>query len=404
VGPGAAWGAWLLLLDMGHIRGAGSLRERRPDVWEVRVALGPDPVSGRGRVRSITVHGDHDMAQAAQARWAAEAGVARMRGHAWPGMTVAQLLTQWLAADHGWRPSTLVGYRSAAKHVALDELGTRRVVHLSPVVLRAACQAWREDGWKDPTIWARVRLIRSAVGCAYFERIVEINPLDGMRNPPHAGVRLHASVDQVREILHHAKIEADDAQADFDGTGAAAARLHRAEQMLLLGHLAANSGARRAELASLQLGDLDGDILTILRSTSNEILGCTKSGRIRRLTLGHETAELWRELVGRWQRRDDGERFGPWLFSAAAGHQVRLTTSCLGHWFGALAHEAGHPDVTLHRLRHSAATNLVSRGDILHAQSRLGHADAATTLRVYSHAMPLTDADAAAVLEKLCLW
>ncbi len=137
--------------------------------------------------------------------------------------------------------------------------------------------------------------------------------------------------------------------------------------MLLLGHLAANSGARRAELASLQLGDLDGDILTIARSTSNEILGCTKSGRIRRMTLGHETAELWRELVGRWQRRDDGERFGPWLFSAAATHQVRLTTSCLGHWFGALAHEAGHPDVTLHRLRHSAATNLVSRGDILHA-------------------------------------
>ncbi len=83
---------------------------------------------------------------------------------------------------------------------------------------------------------------------------------------------------------------------------------------------------------------------------------------------------------------------------------VRLTTSCLGRWFGALAREAGHPDVTLHRLRHSAATNLVSRGDILHAQSRLGHADAATTLRVYSHAMPLTDADAAAVLEKWYLW
>ena len=62
-------------------------------------------------------------------------------------------------------------------------------------------------------------------------------------------------------------------------------------------------------------------------------------------------------------------------------HKVRLTTSCLGRWFPALAHDAGHPDVILHRLRHSAATNLVSRGDILHAQSRLGHADAATTLR-----------------------
>ena len=152
------------------------------------------------------------------------------------------------------------------------------------------------------------------------------------------------------------------------------------------------------------MGDLDGDILTISRSTSNEILGCTKSGRIRRLTLGHETAELWRNTVQDWQERKGDVQLGPWLFSAEPGHQVRLTTSCLGHWFGALAHQAGHPDVTLHRLRHSAATNLVSRGDILHAQSRLGHADAATTLRVYSHAMPLTDADAAAVLEKLYLW
>jgi len=114
VGPGAAWGAWLLLLDMGHIRGAGSLRERRPDVWEVRVALGPDPLSGRTRVRSITVHGDQDMARAAQARWAAEAGVARMARHAWPGMTVAELLTQWQAADHGIGSALIICWNSTS--------------------------------------------------------------------------------------------------------------------------------------------------------------------------------------------------------------------------------------------------------------------------------------------------
>lgn len=61
----------------------------------------------------------------------------------------------------------------------------------------------------------------------------------------------------------------------------------------------------------------------------------------------------------------------------------------------------GYPDVTLHRLRHSVATALVSRGDILQAQYRLGHRDAATTLRTYSHVLPLTDADAAATLDQL---
>lgn len=47
------------------------------------------------------------------------------------------------------------------------------------------------------------------------------------------------------------------------------------------------------------------------------------------------------------------------------------------------------------------ATALVSRGDILQAQYRLGHRDAATTLRTYSHVLPLTDADAAATLDHL---
>ena len=53
------------------------------------------------------------------------------------------------------------------------------------------------------------------------------------------------------------------------------------------------------------------------------------------------------------------------------------------------------PDATLHRLRHSVATYLVSNGQILQAQARLGHADAATTLREYSHALPATDINTA---------
>lgn len=58
-------------------------------------------------------------------------------------------------------------------------------------------------------------------------------------------------------------------------------------------------------------------------------------------------------------------------------------------------------DVTLHRLRHSVATALVSRGEILQAQNRLGHADAHTTLRVYSHALPLHDLEVADLLDQL---
>lgn len=45
-------------------RGSGSIRERSPGVWEVRVVVGFDPVHGRSVQRSFTIHGDGASAQA----------------------------------------------------------------------------------------------------------------------------------------------------------------------------------------------------------------------------------------------------------------------------------------------------------------------------------------------------
>jgi len=368
----------------------------------VRVALGPDPVSGRTRVRSVTVHGDRDTAQSARERWAASAELLRSAGRARPGITLACLLREWLAADHGWRPSTVAGYRSVVGFLATDRVRDRRAVDLTPKVLAAACADWRSQGWPDPTIWARMRVLRSALGWAYTERILDLHPLDGMRSPPHAAVRMHAPVDHVRAILACARQQVIDAAIREGRSPSGLAALHRAEQIMLLTRLAADSGARRGELAALQLTDLDGDVLTITRGTSNEVVGPTKTGRIRRLTLGPTTAALWRHTVDQWRHRaGEGQRFGPWLFSRRTDHTTRLSTSCLAHWFAELCAGAGLPDVTLHRLRHTVATILVSQGDILQAQYRLGHRDAATTLRIYSHVLPLTDRDAAATLDAL---
>ena len=73
-------------------------------------------------------------------------------------------------------------------------------------------------------------------------------------------------------------------------------------------------------------------MLTIAKGTSNEVVGPTKTGRIRRLTLGPTTAGLWRHTVDQWQQRaGEGQRFGLWLFSRRADHTTRLSTSCLAH-------------------------------------------------------------------------
>lgn len=163
---GARLCARLLPWVMGTPRGDGSVRQRRTGVWEVRVALGPDPVSGRSRVRSITVRGDESAAAIARSRWAAEATLVRARGHARPAVTLAELLDEWLDADHRWRPSTLAGYRSTAGFLIRDPLSARRAVGVTPRVLRAATSAWSAAGWREPTVSGRVRCLRAALGWA----------------------------------------------------------------------------------------------------------------------------------------------------------------------------------------------------------------------------------------------
>jgi len=182
------------------------------------------------------------------------------------------------------------------------------------------------------------------------------------------------------------------AEGALDGTASSLRALHKAEQVRLLVRLAADSGARRGELVALSFDDLDGRVLTIARAASGEQVGPTKTRQVRRLTLGQTTAELWRASEVTWRQRTTGtSEFGEWLFSRDLDHRRRLTTSGLGHWFAELRDEAGLNGVSLHRLRHTVATYLVGRGDLLQAQYRLGHRDASTTLRNYAHAMPLAD-------------
>jgi hypothetical protein len=176
---------------MRNTRGSGSVRERRAGVWEVRVALGPDLVSGRSRYRSITVRGSRTAAETARAWWAAKAELVRSTGRSRPGIAIGRLLGEWLPADHDWRPSTVSGYRSVARLLAGDRISGRRAVDLTPKVMTATCAAWRNEGSPEPTVSGRVRVLRSALGWAHVEGILDVFPLDGMHGPPHAGVRRH---------------------------------------------------------------------------------------------------------------------------------------------------------------------------------------------------------------------
>ncbi len=177
-------------------------------------------------------------------------------------------------------------------------------------------------------------------------------------------------------------------------------RLHRAEQDLLLVRLAADTGARRGELAALRIEDLTGRTLRIDRAVSAGQITVPKSGRGRTLTIGADTATLWHRLAAEWSDRlsssaqqDAAPTLGPWLFTADPAHRRRLGTEILGARFNKIRNDADVPDATLHRLRHTGDVPGL-QGQVLQAQACRGHADAATTLREYCHALPATDGDA----------
>ena len=134
-----------------------------------------------------------------------------------------------------------------------------------------------------------------------------------------------------------------------------------AEQTLVLVRVAADTGARRGELAALRMGDLDGRVLRIERGVSGGVLGSTKTKRARRITLGTTTTEIICTHTAEFP--GDSESGHDWLFSPDATRSRFARAERLSHRFDRVKAEAGIDHASLHRFRHSVATYLVGRVD-----------------------------------------
>ncbi len=73
-------------------RGSGSIRERSPGVFEVRVVIGRDPASGSSVQRSFTIRGDREHAEQRRRELIADYGIDPVLLHV-SGLTVRELLT-----------------------------------------------------------------------------------------------------------------------------------------------------------------------------------------------------------------------------------------------------------------------------------------------------------------------
>ena len=168
--------------------------------------------------------------------------------------------------------------------------------------------------------------------------------------------------------------------------------------------LAAATGCRRGELLALQWTDLDFNtgLLTVSKSLEQTKAGLrvksTKSEDPRELGVPDWAIEVLNEH--RAEQNRDRTLFGAdyvdnnLIFCQPGGQYY--SPDCLGARVVELMRDSGLQGVTLHSLRHSHASILLSNGvPAAVVSQRLGHADQNITLSIYSHALP-ADARAAA--------
>lgn len=136
-----------------------------------------------------------------------------------------------------------------------------------------------------------------------------------------------------------------------------------------------SSGLRLAELAAINIGDIDG------RTQSLTVIG--KGSKARTVPVG----KMALEAIGAWLKArpdlDADAKIRP-LFTSSRGG--RLSVRAIQARLRQQGREAGmRQDVHPHMLRHSFASHLLeSSGDLRAVQELLGHANISTT-QIYTH-------------------
>ena len=364
---------------------------KRGGSWSYVIRV-PDPATGVTKPKWVGGFATEEDAKAArdEARVRARRGEYVNRS----ASTVADYLAEWVEAHASTvKPKTLAGYRHDIDHYIVPHIGRMRLQALRPAVISKLYRDLTEHGGCDGrplsawTVSHVHRTLRKALADAvHVEQLLAVNPAERSKRPRDRGVEPSRvwTAEQLESFL-------------------TAARSHR---LFAFYRLAAYTGARRGELLYLrwQAVDLDVAEVTFRGSTAvvrgRRVEGTTKGGRSRVVSIDSETVAVLREH----HRHQTEERLaagsawtdnGGLVFASRWGESLypdtvtALMNKLISEYNKSVASSAqALPHARLHDLRHLHATTLLLAGVPVHVVAdRLGHADPAVTLRVYSHVL-----------------
>jgi integrase len=369
----------------------GSLRQRGPKRWQLRVYEGRDEITGSKTYRTRTIEGTKRQAETALAAMVAEveAGIVKPKA-----MGVADMLEAWLKhIEHlGRSPSTLYGYRRLVLQLP-DGFKNTPIAKVTPKLIDDLYAHLSRVGKRKPATVIRYHaVLRAAFAQAERWSWVDRNPVERATPPrvQHHEIRPPG----VEEVL-----------AVIDAAGKS-----RNPENALVFRLLAATGCRRGEVCGLQWGDVDFDsepvTVTIRRGVVDVegelIVKGTKTHAQRRVGLDPDTATLlraqWTGAIELGLGAGTPPQPNDFVFEREPGSGEPLPPDRITQAWRRLCQEAG-VKARLHDLRHLQASMLLDAGEaVTVVAARLGHRDTSTTLKVYGHLMPGADTRAAAVV------
>jgi integrase len=361
----------------------GTMRERSPGVWELRVYTGRDPITGRPRQKSRTFRGGKRQAGKELAKLVAKQEAGELGGS---NGTVGQLLDAWLrTGTPDLSPVTKAGYERTVRMLK-PYVGAVRLNKLDPHVVESAYRDMTEAGVTVHQLRQCHASLRAALSTGQRWGWVPTNAAALARAPrvPKKDP-VAPTIAEVSALVRALEVQDPDLAC-----------------IVILGSL---TGLRRGELCGLRWGDIEGTTLHVRRSwvmaNGNLHLKLPKAGQERTAPLSGSawltlcriaSAQLERAQAAGTMPPDDG-----WVLSADGIGNDPRSPHTVGRAITAGARKAG-VKISPHSLRRFAGSYLIANGvDIRTAASQLGH-DPRVLLGHYAAQDPAKRMEAAEVL------
>ncbi len=352
-------------------RGEGGVRKRGDGRWEGSIDLGS---TGSGRKRKLVYAKTKQelTLKMRQAQRALDDGVPLGDGR----LTVRAFLDAWVTTilPGTVGPATLDNYRRISRLHLLPALGRIALAKLQPSDVERLLSEKKAAGYSANTIRLIRSTLRRALGHAERRGLVVRNAaglVDGPRIPKTT--RRAMTLEEIHRFL-------DAAEPD---------------RLAGLWALLAETGLRIGEALALTWDGIDFEAATLTvtqtfaRDGGRLVLSAPKTASGRRsmgLSPGLLEALKSHRTRQRRERLAAGPSWGECGLVFVTERGTHLDPSNVRHRYDAVLAAAGLGHWTMHELRHTAASLMLSKGVPLHVVSeRLGHAGIAITKDVYGH-------------------